>query len=226
MEAVETLQYKNHIIKISMDEDIESPREYDNLGNMLCYHGRYILGDKSLMNEWSETYECSIKNLTDYCDGWEEVKEILIKEFKAVITLPLYLYDHSGLTISTGPFSCRWDSGQLGFIYVTAEQIKETYQVKRISKKLLVRAKESLKAEVKTYDDYLRGECYSYNIEDKVGNHVDSCCGFLGDMDYCIQEAKDAVNYAVKDNIKKHCEKLKTFIKSKVGLLHRSPLMT
>lgn len=35
-----------------------------------------------------------------------------------VAILPLYLYDHSGLTMSTSDFGDRWDSGCVGFIYM------------------------------------------------------------------------------------------------------------
>ena len=39
----------------------------------------------------------------------------------------LYLYDHSGITMSTGSFCDSWDSGQVGFIYVTKEDIEKEY---------------------------------------------------------------------------------------------------
>ena len=79
---------------------------------MCCFHKRYSLGDKH-----------SIDN--SQFEDWDEVEEYLIKEEKAIVILPLYLYDHSGITISTAPFSCNWDSGQIGFIYTTEKRIKE-----------------------------------------------------------------------------------------------------
>jgi hypothetical protein len=30
---------------------------------------------------------------------------------------PIYAYIHSGVTISTEPFTCRWDSGVIGYVY-------------------------------------------------------------------------------------------------------------
>lgn len=37
--------YKGYTIKIYHDEDAESPRDWDNLGEMVCFHRRYNLGD-------------------------------------------------------------------------------------------------------------------------------------------------------------------------------------
>ena len=43
-------------------------------------------------------------------------------------SLPLYLYDHGGITMSTNPFSCPWDDGgQVGWIYASKQKfIDET----------------------------------------------------------------------------------------------------
>ena len=38
----------------------------------------------------------------------------LIGELENVVILPLYLHDHSGLTMNTSGFHCPWDSGQVG----------------------------------------------------------------------------------------------------------------
>ena len=48
---------------------------------------------------------------------------------------------------------------------------------------------KNLRDEVSIYDSYLRGEVYGYIIEDGK-----SCFGFY-DIDYCISEAKDMVDY-------------------------------
>ena len=79
---------------------------------MIAFHRRYDLGDKH-----------SIKH-EDY-DGWDEMETALEKKFDAVI-LPLYLYDHSGITMNTTGFSCGWDSGQVGFICISKKRKQET----------------------------------------------------------------------------------------------------
>jgi len=147
-------------LTIDYDECAESPREWDNLGTMVCWHDKYVLGDKHYFDEPQSFYN--------------EVHN------DNAIILPLYLYDHSGITISTGPFACMWDSGPVGYIYVTKDQVRQEYGAKRISQKLRDRVINVLINEIETFDMYIKGECFSYLIMD--GEHfIDSCSGFYGD---------------------------------------------
>jgi len=72
-----------------------------------------------------------------------------------ICILPLYLYDHSGITMRTSPFSCQWDSGQVGFIYCTKERCDELGAD-------FSKAEDCLRAEVEEYDQYLTGDVYGY----------------------------------------------------------------
>ena len=133
--------------------------------------------------------------------------------------LPLYLYDHSGITISTGPFNCPWDSGQIGYIYVTKEAIKKEFNRKIMSKKLEQKAIDIMRSEVNTYDDYLTGSVYGYVIEptdeNKEINCDDSCWGFFGcnhEKSGLMEMAKNAIDCAInqyeKEAIADHFRRL------------------
>ena len=169
--------YKGYHIRIDYDQDPESPRSWDNLGKMICFHGRYTLGDKHDLK-------------ADNFSGWEAQEEYFAKELDALVILPLYLYDHSGITMSTGSFSCPWDSGRVGTIIATRAAILKEYGGQRVTKRMIERATACLEAEVKTYDDFIRGSVYGYTItkdepddEPGEGKDVESCWGFLGDYD-------------------------------------------
>jgi hypothetical protein len=187
---------KKYRIKIIQDNDPYSPRENDNLGKMVCFHGRYNLGDKHDYDH------------RDY-SGWEEQREAISKNEDVCVILPLYLYDHSGITISTSPFSCPWDSGQVGWILVSKKKVREEYGVKRINQKLVEKVTGILEAEVKEYDQYLTGDVYGYEIYElktcseghEHEEFVDSCWGFYGE-EYCMTEAMGIVQYYI-DNPKK-----------------------
>lgn len=154
-------------LKLVHDSSTDSPRDWDNLGKMICFHGRYDLGDK-------HNY-----NADDY-SGWEEMEKAIIKEENPAVILPLYLYDHSGISISTSPFSCRWDSGQIGFVLVSKKQALEEFGGKIVTAKLKERIEKILEGEVETYTQYVEGEVYGFEIVDEDDDIVDSCYGFYG----------------------------------------------
>jgi hypothetical protein len=93
--------------------------------------------------------------------------------------LPLYLYDHSGITMNTTGFSCPWDSGQVGVIFMSPQTV---------AKEGISDPEGYLKGEVKTYDQYLRGEVFGYILKNASGEEVDSCWGYYG-LDHCKEEA-------------------------------------
>ena len=93
------------------------------------------------------------------------MKNAIIKEEDVCVILPLYLYDHSGITMSSSPFSCRWDSGQVGWYFVSKKKVREEYGVKKITQSLIDKVTEVLESEVKTYDMYLTGELYAEEYE-------------------------------------------------------------
>ena len=171
----EQFEHKGHKISIEQDTDAVNPREEcDQVGVMVCFHNRYSLGDKHAYKK---------ENYSDWDELYDDIKE----EHNPIVILPLYLFDHSGITISTTPFSCSWDSGQVGFIYATGENIEKLigHEIDE------AQVKKHLENEVLTYDQYLRGDVFCYNIEQE-GEVVDSCGGFYG-FDYCKQCAMDAV---------------------------------
>lgn len=148
-------------IKIFADEDPPNPREWDNLGTMLCLHRHYDLGDPHQLSR-------------------DEIVELVQDH---TISLPLYLYDHSGITMSTDnsrwPFNCRWDAGLVGYIIVSKEKVRREHGWKRISPQRYAEIVRILRLEVQIYDRYLRGEAYGYLVEDEFGEEIDSCWGFF-----------------------------------------------
>lgn len=155
---------------IEYDDDPQNPRtEWDNLCTMVCFHNRYNLGDED--HGYSKN---------DF-NSWPELAGQIVKDHDPVVIRPLYLYDHSGITISTSPFSCGWDSGQVGFIFVGREKAREEMDISRITLKWREKLKGYLEGEVETYDQYLRGDVYGFRIENADGEEEVSCWGFYGD---------------------------------------------
>lgn len=162
----ETIQHGDYTITIEHDTDAESPRNaYDQIGKMVCWHNK-LLGDK---HTWGvDSFQAFMKAHPEH------------------LYLPIYLYDHSGITISTSSFRDHWDSGQVGWIYIEAGDIESEFGGDR------QQAEKCLESEIKEYDDYIRGEVYGYTIT-KDGEDIDSCWGMYG-FEYCKEEAKGTVD--------------------------------
>jgi hypothetical protein len=197
MQAAHEEEYKGYKIEIHYDDHNPNPRkDYDNFGTLVQWHRRMSFGDKDL--------------------GGPEHAEEAIEEAsaEAAILLPVYMYEHSGCTINTTGFSCPWDSGQVGFIYCTKEQILKEFGGKKLSMKKLEKAREILQSEIETLDKWLRGDIYGFIVKKPVILHttqvdtdgntvydedeeefedIDSCYGFYG-MEYCLEEAKSIVD--------------------------------
>ena len=129
--------------RIEQDEDARDPRaDYDHFGTMACWHGRYSLGD------------------VQPSEDPDEYMAEVIKPARGVY-LPLYLYDHSGISMSTSrvwPFDCPWDSGQVGWIWASRDAILAEYRVKRLNRKTREQVVALLECEVKEYDAYISGQ--------------------------------------------------------------------
>ena len=160
-----------YIIEVAIDEDPQNPRDDDNLSCMVCFHRRYVLGDE---RGGEHVY------YRDEHSGWDELEKAIIKDGAAVV-MPLYLLDHSGITISTSPFACNSDSGKVGFVFATRKSILDTYGVKRITEQTKKLVEDVLRQEVKIYDQYLRGDVWGFVIQDEHGKAYDSCWNFYGE---------------------------------------------
>ena len=174
-------------LTIETDNDPQNPREWDNYTTMVCAHNRYSLGDESVRGiERHRDWELYLKE--NILDGVEE---------DDVIWLPLYLYDHSGITISTTPFSSRWDSGQVGWIYAHKDDLMEFPGVYEDNTFYDDRAYEALKNEVKTYDQYLTGQVYGYTLEKREKCH---CCNHVtyDELDSCWSIYADSEDEATR----------------------------
>ena len=216
------MKYRYELIQ---DTDPMNPRkEYSNLGTMVCWHRRYVLGDE----QPSESPEEWIRNMSGLDDDqldddqlddeialWDLADELLAEKCQNLfdryyLSLPLYLYDHSGVTMSCAAFSCPLDSGQVGLIYVSKERLRQEYSVRAITQAIREKALAVLRAEVEEYDRFLTGDCWGYEIYEMDddpdmasagykddGYCVDSCWGFLG-YEYAEEAAQEAMDYYVQ----------------------------
>ena len=208
---------KEFLLSIVMDEDAMSPRDWDNVGTMCCWHRRYDLGDKHEFSDGTDLLLTLATGLSandredaetiwwdehdetepyDNPEDWSK-KEVfgLINEKYAI--LPLWLYDHSGITMSCGdrsyPYNCPFDSGQVGWIFVSKEKAFKEFGTRDDAGNPLPLTEENwreeaekrLETEVDVFNHYITGNVFDYKIYEigesgEVGEIIDSCYGFYG----------------------------------------------
>lgn len=155
-------------------EDFHNPREMDQLAHMAVSYRDYTLGDEELPSEGFGQIDCPVceggerqlegpenfvrGNLGTYtqevicprCENCHQVEptvEEWLRDRKAEVAAPLFVYEHSGITIKSGVWrtleqeriaredtrssgrfmgdDAGWDTSFVGFIYVTRERACE-----------------------------------------------------------------------------------------------------
>ena len=173
--------------------DFADPRQWDNVGTMVHFGTKYKLGDKQYrhVGEWlaEMLVDLGFERDTEewdefFSDVFDIMPDAMQKAYDMIdeklIILPLYLYDRGGLTMNTTGFSCRWDSGQAGHIYVTKERAREELGWKMLTTKRREKVVDILKGEVEEYDKWLTGDVWYVVVRDSDGDDLDSCGGILG----------------------------------------------
>ena len=184
-------------VRIETDEDPTNPRtEWDNVAVFVCSHDRYALGDTG------HGYHHK-----DY-SSWHEMKKALIKKEKPIAVLDLYMLDHSGLTVSTNPDGFRaadpqgWDWGQIGLVFIRKNH-PGLKGIRRLSERAK-RATEIIESEVAVYDQYLRGDVWSWIIATPDDKCAESCSGFYG-YEYAKGEGIAAFDAFMEARASKRC---------------------
>ena len=157
------MEIKRKGITLKINQDFSyptNPRDDDNLGTMICFHSRLNLGDEH--------------DFYDSCEFNEWLEE---KKNDIAVILPLYLLDHSGLSISTTDFNDKWDSGKVGYIFCTKANARSFGCENEED------IKTTLEQEVALYDEYLRcyPNYYYFCLRDEDDEIIDSCSGFRCD---------------------------------------------
>ena len=164
--AITTTDGRKLRLVIEQDEFSEDPRSWGNIGTMLCCNRRYQLGD---CNSNRKTEEQLAEICRKYGKSDEEIDEMTFAEEVQFILdqddvcgLPLYITDHSGISMQTYRFDA-WDSSFVGLIFVE----KDFYLAQMCLKDeegWKEKAKETLKSEIEIYSDFLEGNVYEWTL--------------------------------------------------------------
>lgn len=203
MDAVHEETIENLTIKIVQDDNVECPHEWGSLfGTMSIPRDRHGFGTPE---KQAEQHFTDVQDLIDF----------LKEQGDNVISLPIFMYEHSGCTIKTGPFSCPWDSGQIGYIWISKEKAAKELRgrnqkpIKRWTPKQVKRVRDLLDGSIRTMDMWMTGDVYGWVVEDESGEHLESCWGYYGfdkadgSKQYILDEARSMARHIIAEAKKK-----------------------
>ena len=162
-------------VEVIIDEDAENPaKNWDMVGTMVLWdRGRYTFGHETADRDTLLEISNDPNN----------------------IVLPVYLYDHSGITIRSSPFSCPWDSGQAGVMYCTKKKAVHEFGKKLCTAKVREAVIKCMTTEIESIDQYLTGQVYGFRVLDPNGEEVDACWNFFGENKDCLKEGMSSAKY-------------------------------
>lgn len=170
--AHQELTLGNKKLTILYDSEPQNPREWDNLGTFIDTQGNGDETDFIFKGGYGSRQEFIEKGIKEIC-----------KHFKDVgVIMPVHKYQHSGVSYSTSygyPYNCRWDSGTVGFIFATKQDIRENWGIKRVTEKYIEYTQKILSDEIDTFSQWANGDVFGFTIEEN-GEVIDSCYGFYG----------------------------------------------
>jgi hypothetical protein len=213
MEPCETYEHAGVKVEIHYDECSEhsNPRQWDNVTTLVCWHPDYILGDQQIRGSRGavETVFETDRGRTDF-RSMTAIRRYIELMLGGRRVTPLYLYDHSGISMSVGSPSVfdnptvrqdeegrgmGWDTSMVGYAYVTDERITELcgagdeYHTDEW-------IDNAIRTDVAEYNLYLTGQVYGYVVAPDTEDE-DACWGFLGD-EHVKAEANEAAELVAK----------------------------
>ncbi|WP_288764974.1 hypothetical protein [uncultured Porphyromonas sp.] len=140
----------------------------------------------SPFNIGDEEYEINTSDI----GSWNEYECVLRQKFNAVKLVPVYMTGDMGRILTTKKPASFWDSSQIGFAFLTEEdvlQMVDTYSARYFHKV----CKFFLNSELIRYECYLNGDSYSLLIDDlRAGKNLLYKEGYLG-CDFIINGIAD-----------------------------------
>lgn len=187
---------ETHRVTIYQGGDVGSPRRTEtNVGTFLTWHRDYNSPDdnpfdspQDFIDWWGkECRNCEaginaddhgawIDNTGGDVCGWDGTNESHVPLAEGGVLLDVYMIDHGNVAcraVEHGAgkpnMGTSWDTGQVGYIYVTADKIKEEWGR---TEDPIGQARNYLIGEVERYSQWASGDVYGFRVDRRVRHHV------------------------------------------------------
>jgi len=178
---IESVEHRGSLIEVVPDESPQNPREDYHVGTFVSCVRNHAYGDEPYSDP------------TKYID--REARDQRAAARDGGVFLPVYAYRHGDTIMSVryGDYmrwpDHQWDCGTVGYVYVTPEEIRTFYGVKRVTKALREQIADVVAHEIDTYSAWCNGNVYGWRLAD--GD--DACYGFYSVED-AIEDATSALD--------------------------------
>ena len=201
---LETHNYKGYSIQI-YQSDSDSPADWcDDERFLVHYHRDCWITNKAVeKDEIAEWYRGNNKSLE-----------------KKYWVFQVVAYIHGGVSLSLGSSSHfpdqQWDVSHVGAVLIKRDR-------KLRSKKV----REQAEGLIESWNHYLSGEVYGFNIINPDGDEVDSCNGYYGDIEKSglMDECRAVIDDDIQRCMNARTDKVKLMIINKVPLLKRQEIL-
>lgn len=204
------------VLKVDYDRFPDSPRNWDNLGNIYLWGCNGTLDQapaesvtekvltEATLREMHETAaeDAAARNPKTREDFMDLLYSYLNRALRRFYGETVYLlrvrgYSHVGTRYRallpdeapSYPFNCPWDSGWAGMTWVTRSQLQREYQVKTPRATHLTKAYRVLQGELAIYDAYCDGEVYRWALIDTETDDTLESVGGYYDREEAEREA-------------------------------------
>lgn len=192
-------------ITVMYDDDAESPRRaWDNVATLWSedMHRRYNFHESEASDVLARIIASERAHIGDneVMDEWQDINWInylltVQPGRNDWVIVPLNMYDHGGLSFSTGGFSCQWDSGIIGFMIVD----RERWDAQHGGEWSREAAIEHIEGEVADLNNYHVYGAVGYQLEKAntctccdhtEWEEITSCWGYYGDSKSRMESVK------------------------------------
>lgn len=153
----------NYKVTVRYDDTAESPREWDNVCDIITFSTQVHIKEGVYKDMEASQFMREVEPKMDF------------------FISPLYMYNHSGISLSLSPITCDWDTSKIGWVYVTLDRFKEhyfdDYTGSEEQKKKLT---DAINGELSVFNDYYAGNVFYFTLEKKV---TCQCCDHVAYSD-------------------------------------------
>ena len=196
MDVIETYEHDGVKVEILSPDHIEdaNPRtDQDCFTVIVAHHPRYEIGDTEHGYREENGYRWGPGSL-------KEIHDEIVRTHRDCLIRPLYLMDHGLVGVSLKDYKDAWDSGQVGWVFVTRKMIRENYMVKRVTAEVLAKAEALMASEVEQYSAWLEGRVYRFRVTNPANGETEDSESIVG-MEWVKKEANMTARSMYLDGI-------------------------